>query len=33
MRSSQISRLHRETGDSLDDSIGGIEVENAKLKD
>jgi len=30
---SQISGLHRETIDSLDDSIGGIEAENARLKD
>jgi hypothetical protein len=33
MRSSQISRLHRATGYSIDDSIGGIEAENAILKD
>jgi hypothetical protein len=33
MRLSQISRLCRENGDALDDSIGGIEVENARLKD
>jgi hypothetical protein len=33
MRSSQISRLHRATRDALDDSIGGIEAENARLKD
>jgi hypothetical protein len=33
MQLSQISRLHRETVDALDDSIGGIEVENARLKD
>jgi len=33
MQSSQISRLHRATRDSLDDSIGGIEAENARLKD
>jgi hypothetical protein len=33
MQSSQISRLHRATGDALDDSIGGIEAENARLKD
>jgi hypothetical protein len=25
MRSSQISKIHRETGDALDDSIGGME--------
>jgi hypothetical protein len=30
---SQISRLHIANGYSLDDSIGGIEVENARLKD
>jgi len=30
---SQISRLHRATEDALDDSIGGIEAENARLKD
>jgi hypothetical protein len=28
MRPSQISQFHRVTGDALDDSIGGIEVEN-----
>jgi hypothetical protein len=33
MRSSQISRFHRVTGDALDDSIGGIEAENARLND
>jgi hypothetical protein len=33
MQSSQISQLHQETEDSLDDSIGGIEAENARLKD
>jgi len=33
MQSFQISRLHRETEDALDDSIGGIEAENARLKD
>jgi hypothetical protein len=32
MRSSQIFRLHIATADALDDSIGGIEVENARLK-
>jgi hypothetical protein len=31
--SSQISLFHRVNGDSLDDSIGGIEVENSRLKD
>jgi hypothetical protein len=30
---SKISRLHRETEDSLDYSIGGIEAENARLRD
>jgi hypothetical protein len=30
---SQISRIHKETGDALDDSIGGLEVENIKLKE
>jgi hypothetical protein len=29
----QISLFHRITSDSLDDSIGGIEVKNARLKD
>jgi hypothetical protein len=33
MWSSQISLFHRVTGDALDDSIGGIEAENARLKD
>jgi hypothetical protein len=33
MQLSQISRIHRETRDSLDDSIGGLEAENARLKD
>ena len=33
MHPSQISQLHRATKDSLDDSIGGIEAENAILKD
>jgi hypothetical protein len=33
MRSSQICRLHIATRDALDDSIGGIEAENAILKD
>jgi hypothetical protein len=33
MRPSQISRLHRATRDALDDSIGGIEAENVRLKD
>jgi hypothetical protein len=30
---SYISRIHRATDDALDDSIGGIEVENTKLKE
>jgi hypothetical protein len=30
---SQISLFHHVTGDALDDSIGGIEAENSKLKD
>jgi hypothetical protein len=29
---SHISRIHREIEDALDDSISGIEAENAKLK-
>jgi hypothetical protein len=33
MRPSQISLFHRVTGDALDDSIGGIEAKNARLKD
>jgi hypothetical protein len=33
MCSSQICQLHIATADALDDSIGGIEVENARLKD
>ena len=33
MRASQISRFHRATGDALDDSIGGIKVDNSRLKD
>jgi hypothetical protein len=33
MRPSQISLFNRVTGDAIDDSIGGIEVENVKLKD
>jgi hypothetical protein len=33
MQLSQISQLHRATGDDLDDSIGGIEAENAILND
>jgi hypothetical protein len=33
MQSSQISRIHRATGDVLDDYIGGLETENKKLKE
>jgi hypothetical protein len=33
MRSSQICQLHIASGDALHDSIGGIEAENARLKD
>jgi hypothetical protein len=33
MWSSQNSLFHQVTGDSLHDSIGGIEEENARLKD
>jgi hypothetical protein len=33
MRPSQISQIHPTTGDSLDDSIRGLEEENAKLKE
>jgi hypothetical protein len=33
MRSSQICQLHKASGDALHDSIGGIEAENARLKD
>jgi hypothetical protein len=33
MRPPQISKIHRETGDAIDDSINGLEVENAKLKE
>jgi hypothetical protein len=33
MQPSQISKIHRETGDALDDSIDGLEVENDKLKE
>jgi hypothetical protein len=32
MRPSHISRIHRTTEDALDDSIGGLEEENTKLK-
>jgi hypothetical protein len=30
---SKISKIHRVIGDSLDDSIGGLEAENTKLKE
>jgi hypothetical protein len=30
---SQISIIHRETRDALDDTIGGLEEENMKLKE
>jgi hypothetical protein len=30
---SQISRIHKATGDALDDSIGGLKEENIKLKE
>jgi hypothetical protein len=33
MRPSQISKIHREIGDTLDVSIDGIEAENSKLKE
>jgi hypothetical protein len=33
MRSSQISKIHKATRDTLDDSIDGLEVENANLKE
>jgi hypothetical protein len=33
MRPSYISRIHRETGDSMYDSIGGVEMKNMKLKE
>jgi hypothetical protein len=33
MRPSQISKIHWATGDVLDDSIDGLEVENSKLKE
>jgi hypothetical protein len=33
MQPSQISYFHRATVDALDDSIGGIEAENARLND
>jgi hypothetical protein len=33
MQSSKICQLHNVSGDALHDSIGGIEAENARLKD
>jgi hypothetical protein len=33
MQPSQISQIHQENGYSLDDSIGGLEAENIKLKE
>ena len=33
MRPSQISKIHTETKDALDDSIDGLEAKNAKLKE
>jgi hypothetical protein len=33
MRPSQIYKVHRETGDALDDSINDMEAENVKLKE
>jgi hypothetical protein len=33
MQPSQISQIYRATGDSLDDSIGGLEAENTKLNE
>ena len=33
MRPSQIYKIHKTIGDALDDSIGGLEVENIKLKE
>jgi hypothetical protein len=33
MQPSQISKIHRETRDSLGDSSGGLEAENTKLKE
>jgi hypothetical protein len=33
MRPSQICQLHTATREALHDSIGGIETENARLKD
>jgi hypothetical protein len=33
MQPSHISRIHRAIDDALDDSIGGLKVENTKLKE
>ena len=33
MRPSQFCQLHTATGEALHDYIGGIETENARLKD
>jgi hypothetical protein len=33
MRPSQISRIHKATGDEFDYSIGGLEAEKKKLKE
>jgi hypothetical protein len=33
MQSSQIYKIHRAIGDALDDSIGGLEAKNTKLKE
>jgi hypothetical protein len=33
MQPSRISKIHREIGDALDESIGGLEAENTKLKE
>jgi hypothetical protein len=32
-RPSQISKIHRETRDAIDDYINGLEAEKAKLKE
>ena len=33
MRLSQISKVHKETRDTLDDSFDGLEAKNANLKE
>jgi hypothetical protein len=33
MRPSQVSQIHRTTGDTLYNSIGGLEAENVRLKE